>query len=370
MTVLDQLARAKGRRDEAPNIELARAIVKRGDRKAIAELVAAIESGTAATQGDAIKVLYEVGALAPKLIVKHLDRFFAALSRRNNRLVWGALAAIDAIASSTPDRVAARLPELVAAWPGTSVIGRDKIVATLGKLAANGTRPAVPALIECVADSAVNQLPTYAETAAMVVTGDDVVRLRDTVTTRLRDVELPAKRKRLERVLARLDAASNSTSSKPASPSKVSPTKASPAGYSGTALVKKLGIKDGRRVAFVDAPDPLPTELAAFAQDTSVATLLRGGPFDVILLFVKTRRKLESRFASAMRALDPFGGLWICWPKRASGVVTDVTEDVVREVALAAGLVDNKVCAVDPTWSGLRCVVRVADRPKKPLRQR
>ena len=89
------------------------------------------------------------------------------------------------------------------------------------------------------------------------------------------------------------------------------------------------------------------------------------GTSDVILLFCTRRAELEKRFAQAVGRLDPSGGLWIAWPKRASGVATDLSEDVVRGIALAAGLVDNKVCAVDETWSGLRCVVRLADRPKK-----
>ncbi|MCA9576338.1 MAG: DUF3052 family protein [Myxococcales bacterium] len=137
------------------------------------------------------------------------------------------------------------------------------------------------------------------------------------------------------------------------------------AGYSGTPLVKKLGIKPGQRLAYLNAPSPLPAELAAYEHDGPIASTLRGAARDVIVWFVTERRVLETRFVRTVSALDPFGGLWVAWPKRASGVSTDVTEDVVRAVALAAGLVDNKVCAVDATWSGLRCVVRVADRPKK-----
>ena len=79
---------------------------------------------------------------------------------------------------------------------------------------------------------------------------------------------------------------------------------------------------------------------------------------------VRRRGELERRFAALKRALDPAGGLWIAWPKRSSGVETDLTEDVVREIALAKGLVDNKVCAIDETWSGLRLVYRLSDRPR------
>ena len=85
----------------------------------------------------------------------------------------------------------------------------------------------------------------------------------------------------------------------------------------------------------------------------------------MIVCFLTRRAVLERRFAALKRAIEYDGGLWIAWPKRASGVETDVTEDVVREIALDRGLVDNKVCAIDETWSGLRLVYRLADRPGK-----
>ena len=137
------------------------------------------------------------------------------------------------------------------------------------------------------------------------------------------------------------------------------------AGYSGKPLLAKLGIAPGQRVAIIAAPDPLPDGLDRMPAGVTVATRLGGAPFDQILLFTTRRSDLEKRFARAARALDPAGSLWVSWPKKASGVSTDVTEDVVREVVLPAGFVDNKVCAVDQTWSGLRCVVRLANRPKK-----
>lgn len=134
------------------------------------------------------------------------------------------------------------------------------------------------------------------------------------------------------------------------------------AGYSGTPLPRKLGIRPGARVALLGAPpgargllDPLPD---------GVRLLGRIAPdLDVIVLFALRRAEVVRRLAAARRALRPDGGLWVAWPKRASGVPTDLTEDVVREVGLAAGLVDNKVCAIDTTWSGLRLVVRLRDRP-------
>lgn len=135
------------------------------------------------------------------------------------------------------------------------------------------------------------------------------------------------------------------------------------AGYSGKPLVAKLGIKEGQRVAILSAPDPLPEELERMPAGVTVAARLGGAPFDQILLFATRRADLEKRFTQAARALDPAGSIWVSWPKKASGVATDITEDTVRAVALPAGFVDNKVCAVDQTWSGLRCVLRVENRP-------
>jgi len=134
------------------------------------------------------------------------------------------------------------------------------------------------------------------------------------------------------------------------------------AGYSGTPLVKKLGIKPGARLALVAAPARFDSTLGVLPEDTTVRRALRGGPFDVILLFAPDRGHLERSFATAAGRLSPAGGLWVGWPKKASGVATDLTEDVVRAVGLEAGLVDNKVCAIDEVWSGLRFVFRVKDR--------
>ena len=136
------------------------------------------------------------------------------------------------------------------------------------------------------------------------------------------------------------------------------------AGYSGTPLVKKLGIKPGCRLAILQAPDDFDATLGELPGQVAVVRQLRT-PCDVLLFFTKKRAELEKQFMRLMQNLDPVGGLWISWPKKASGVATDLTEDVIRELALANGLVDNKVCAIDETWSGLRLVVRVKDRPKK-----
>jgi hypothetical protein len=134
------------------------------------------------------------------------------------------------------------------------------------------------------------------------------------------------------------------------------------AGYSGTPLVKKLGIKEGHVVVVSGAPESLEASLGALPDGVAVKARL-AGKADVIVFFTKRRAELERRYETLKRTLEPNGGLWVAWPKKASGVETDVTEDVVREIALAGGLVDNKVCAIDETWSGLRLVYRLADRP-------
>ena len=133
-------------------------------------------------------------------------------------------------------------------------------------------------------------------------------------------------------------------------------------GYSGTPLPTKLGIKEGQRIVFLSAPARLPVGLTALSSGVGRVLPRGSSRCDIILLFVDRLADLPRRFAAAARALAPDGGLWVAWPKRASGVATDVTEDRVREVALAAGLVDNKVCAIDEVWSGLRCVYRLEDR--------
>jgi len=126
------------------------------------------------------------------------------------------------------------------------------------------------------------------------------------------------------------------------------------AGYSGTPLPKKLGIKEGARVAVLGAPDGFELDLPGGASRTSRLS----GHADVVLFFTTERAALVRRLDALTAAIRPDGGLWIAWPKRASKVPTDMTEDVVREVALPTGVVDNKVCAIDDTWSGLRLVWR------------
>jgi hypothetical protein len=141
----------------------------------------------------------------------------------------------------------------------------------------------------------------------------------------------------------------------------VAPTPAG-AGYSGTPLARKLGIKPAARLGLSGAPDGFEETLGELPPGVVVRRRVTGARFDVIVAFCRDRASLERGLARWRAALDPAGGLWIAWPKRASGIDTDLSDGVVRELGLAAGLVDNKVCAIDATWSGLRFVYRVADR--------
>ena len=138
------------------------------------------------------------------------------------------------------------------------------------------------------------------------------------------------------------------------------------AGYSGTPLARKLGIRDGHAVVFARAPDGFAESLDLPA-GVDVRTRARG-PLDVAVLFTTRRADLVRRFPALARAVHPDGALWVAWPKRSSGVETDLAEGVVQRVGLDAGLVDNKVCAIDEMWSGLRFVYRLSDRGRAKTR--
>jgi hypothetical protein len=138
------------------------------------------------------------------------------------------------------------------------------------------------------------------------------------------------------------------------------------AGYSGTPLPKKLGIKDQFRVAFLGLPSDVKAELKDALKTCRMA---KDGtdkdPLDFAMIFVKNAAELKKNFREISKQLAPAGMLWVSWPKKASGVATDLTEDKVRGIGLDAGLVDVKVCAVNEVWSGLKFVIRIKDR--KPI---
>jgi hypothetical protein len=134
------------------------------------------------------------------------------------------------------------------------------------------------------------------------------------------------------------------------------------AGYSGTPLPRKLGIKPGHRVLLLSAPERFQEDtLGELPEGVKVGRTARGTA-DVIVSFHTGRADLARRMPKLRALMDPAAGLWIAWPKRAAKVETDLTENVVRELALENVLVDNKVAAIDEVWSGLRLVIRLADR--------
>jgi hypothetical protein len=135
-------------------------------------------------------------------------------------------------------------------------------------------------------------------------------------------------------------------------------------GYSGTPLAKKLGIKDDFRAALLHVPEDVKTELHDAFAKCRIQNIKNGKDLDFIFFFAKSRAALALELIPAARALAPAGMLWISWPKKSSGTATDLTEDIVRQGGLDAGLVDIKVCAVTNVWSGLKFVIPVKNRPK------
>ena len=135
--------------------------------------------------------------------------------------------------------------------------------------------------------------------------------------------------------------------------------------YSGTPLWKKLGIREESRVVVSGAPKGFAGSLGALPAGATVSQRVSGRA-DVIVVFAVERSKLEARFPAAVRALEWDGGLWLCWPKKASKVGTDLTFDVVQGLGLGAGLVDNKSASIDDVFQGMRFVYRLKDRPGSP----
>jgi hypothetical protein len=130
-------------------------------------------------------------------------------------------------------------------------------------------------------------------------------------------------------------------------------------GYSGTPLPKKLGIKSGFRVRLASAPEEVRAELRAALAECEIKA---GDLLDFAMLFTKSRAELAKEFSRMAKLLAPAGMLWVSWPKKSSGVASDLDENLVRGIGLDAGLVDVKVCAVTEVWSGLKFVRRVKDR--------
>jgi hypothetical protein len=139
--------------------------------------------------------------------------------------------------------------------------------------------------------------------------------------------------------------------------------------YSGTPLPKKLGIKEGSRVAIVDAPEGFAATLTPMPGGVEIASRV-SGHLDVVIVFATRFSALERRFGAAVKELEPDGGLWVCWPKKASKVETDLTFEIVQNMGLETGLVDNKGASVTDVYQGLRFVYRLKDRPTVKTQKR
>jgi hypothetical protein len=133
------------------------------------------------------------------------------------------------------------------------------------------------------------------------------------------------------------------------------------AGYSGTPLPRKLGLKDGSRIALVNAPKDFVRELGTLPPNAQIVTRVTK-PLDIVLLFALTERALFRDFEKLAKKLVSNGMIWVAWPKKSSGVTTDLSFERVQRIGLDAGLVDVKICAIDDVWSGLKFVIRLKDR--------
>ena len=209
MSVRGKLASALGRNDERPNVELAEALAKQAHASAsvvakVNELVALLSTGTSTEKSDAIKVLAELGGGQPELITAHAGAFLALLKSTNNRLVWGAMQALDAVAQQDPDAIYAALPDILGAADKGSVIAKDKAMSILAQLASVGhAKQALPIFLDRLETSAPNQLPMYAEFGGVVMDEANAPRFIKILEARRLKLS-PAKRARVEKVLRKL----------------------------------------------------------------------------------------------------------------------------------------------------------------------
>jgi hypothetical protein len=206
MSILHKLASALDRRDEVPNQELAQQIIKANDKKAVKELVENLSAKDKNIQSDCIKVLYEIGEHKPVLIAEYAKEFIALLENKNNRLVWGAMTALDSITSLDFPTIYKNLAKILTAAYKGSVITKDHGVSILIKLAAEKeyAENALLLLQEQMKTCPTNQLPMYAENAVPVITDEykkDFVKL---LSFRLGEIEKESKQKRVEKVIKKL----------------------------------------------------------------------------------------------------------------------------------------------------------------------
>jgi len=206
MKAIDQLASSLGQRDEVPNIALAKVIADKGDKTMVKELVELLEHKKKDIQHDAIKVLYEIGALKPKLIAPYAQTFMKLLEHKNNRLQWGAMTAISTIVQEDPETLYKSLPKIVEVADRGSVITRDYAVNILLQFCGmkQYAKDAFPLFLEQLAGSPPNQVPMYAENAVPVIHESQKGQFIKVLESRLGDIEKDSKKKRVEKVLRKM----------------------------------------------------------------------------------------------------------------------------------------------------------------------
>lgn len=206
MSVIDKLATSLDRRDEVPNQELARDIAAANDKAGVKELIALLDHKSKDIQHDAIKVLYEIGALKPKLISPYAETFMKLLEHKNNRLQWGAMTAISTIVGEDPGTLFRSLPKIVEVANKGSVITRDYAVNILLQFCGmkQYAKDAFPIFLEQLAGSPPNQVPMYAENAAPVIQDNQKAQFIKVLESRLDDIEKDSKKKRVEKVLKKM----------------------------------------------------------------------------------------------------------------------------------------------------------------------
>jgi len=206
MGVIDKLATSLNRRDETANQELAQSIADHADRLAVKELVDNLTNRNKNIQSDCIKVLYEIGERKPALISKYAKDFLALLESKNNRLVWGAMTALDTITLEDPETIRSGLPAIVRSTNSGSIIARDHAVSILTKMITirKYEKTAFKLLIEQLKTCPTNQLPMYAENAMRIVNDDNRKTFVNTLSSRMRSIETLSKRRRVEHVIKKL----------------------------------------------------------------------------------------------------------------------------------------------------------------------
>lgn len=203
MSIIEQLASSLGRRDEVPNQELAKQIVANTDKQAVAILVENLDNKNKDIQSDCIKTIDEIGKLNPKLVASHINALLALLEHKNNRLQWGAMSALNAIANEDLKAVYQALPKIIDSADKGSVITNDNCVGILIKLCAVPTYAddAFTLLNERLIKCPTNQLPMYAENALPIINSKNKAVFISTLTARLPEIEKESKRLRVEKVI-------------------------------------------------------------------------------------------------------------------------------------------------------------------------